>query len=116
MDILYDRINQKKFNFQLMKHAMNSYIGGPGGTSLVYIEDGNGRAWRSLRSITKASKAYLLLDKSGTGPYSSGIAGTKDGHYPAYRHNNKTNILFIDLHVNTGDITNTYTPSCYSVY
>ncbi len=76
-------------------YTMNAYIGGIG----VNTDTGNPtKVWRRLDRVYLPSRSYLVMDKGETSSSNTGIAGSANAHYPAYRHSKMTNVLFADGH------------------
>jgi prepilin-type N-terminal cleavage/methylation domain-containing protein/prepilin-type processing-associated H-X9-DG protein len=76
-------------------YTMNGYIGGIG---TITDTASPTRIWRRLERVNLPSRSYLVLDKGETSGASTGIAGSSNGLYPAYRHSKMTNVLFADGH------------------
>ncbi|MEI6297830.1 MAG: hypothetical protein WCO84_09430, partial [bacterium] len=77
-------------------YGMNAYIGGLG--TLTDTTASPTRVWRRLDRVYLPSRSYLVLDKGDTNANNTGLAGSSNGQYPAYRHSKMTNVLFADGH------------------
>jgi prepilin-type processing-associated H-X9-DG protein len=89
---------------------MNAYIGGVG--SLIDTAS-PARVWRRLDLVCIPSRSYLVLDKGDKNANNTGLAGSANGQYPAYRHSQMVNVLFADGHCSPVIYAQTQSSSYY---